>query len=304
MVDRLLIFTPTYDDLLRPETVASVEVQDFDGEVDWIVSDDNPFPGAANENVCHQFQAGRHIALDGGYDAMLCVEHDMVLPPGCIQALWNTDAPVVYAIYMLRHGTEVVSLFRKEGKSIGMSLSLFPRELKHARQRGVVEVSGAGFGCTLIRRSALEAVPFRMWEHPPDIPFASHCLQRGITQMGRLDVACGHIDIETERVLYPFEEDGGVIARVLALDSININVKGETQAIKRDRYYSLPVSVAEELQRAGYVRITNGADKIDTTPAEREIATAPEAEARETAMVKKIRPKRRTRAKKSGDQNE
>lgn len=294
---RLLIFTPTYDDLLRPETVASVETQQFDGEVDWVINEENPYPGRDMRNVCVQFQSGRQMALEGGYDAMLSVEHDMVLPPGAVQALYDTDAPVVYAVYALRHGSSVVNLFRKEGsKNIGMSLSLFPAELKRAREQGTVEVSGAGFGCTLFRREALERAPFRFNTHAPDIPFAVDCLHRGILQIGRADVSCGHI--HNNVILNPWS-GGGVIARVLALQDMTANVDGESKSLKHGRYYSIPVHVATELQRAGYVQITNNIDEMGNV---REVAVSPAMTNRETAEVRKIKPRRRkVKANVSGD---
>jgi hypothetical protein len=286
----VLIFTPTYDDLLQDRTAESVEAQEFDGEYDWIVNDDNPYPDRDMRNVCHQFQMGRQMALDGGYDAMLCVEHDMILPPGCLQALWDTPAPVVYAIYMLRHGTRVVNLFQKNGSNnLGMSLSLYPAELRAARAAGVCEVSGAGFGCTLMRREVLERIPFRMSDHPPDLPFSSDCLRAGIKQMGRLDVACGHIDIESGYTLDPWK-GFGMIARVLALQTMTVSADGSSLAIKKDRYYSMSTESAIDLMRAGYVRITNEAD-LEAEQAQREVATAPAAETA-TARVQKIKPKR------------
>jgi hypothetical protein len=285
---RLLIFTPTYDNLLRPETVESVETQQFSGDVDWIINEENPYPGRDMRNVCVQFQRGRQMTLEGGYDAMLSVEHDMTLPPGAVQTLWDTAAPVVYAIYALRHGSQVVNLFRKEGtKNIGMSLSLFPDELKQARKQGTIEVSGAGFGCTLFRRDVLEAVPFRFGEYAPDIPFAVDCLHRGIVQMGRADVICGHFHNGVE--LNPWK-GGGVIARVLALQDVTVNIERESKSLKHGRYYSIPCDAASELQRAGYLQIMND---IENTTDEREIAVAPVMQEREMAQVRKIKPRRR-----------
>jgi hypothetical protein len=228
------------------------------------------------------------MTLEGGYDAMLSVEHDMTLPPGAVQTLWDTAAPVVYAIYALRHGSQVVNLFRKEGtKNIGMSLSLFPDELKQARKQGTIEVSGAGFGCTLFRRDVLEAVPFRFGEYAPDIPFAVDCLHRGIVQMGRADVICGHFHNGVE--LNPWK-GGGVIARVLALQDVTVNIERESKSLKHGRYYSIPCDAASELQRAGYLQIMND---IENTTDEREIAVAPVMQEREMAQVRKIKPRRR-----------
>lgn len=91
----LLIFTPTYADGPRGETLASVSQQqttlEITHEVSWL---DNPLPGRRMENVIAQYQKAWKMALDGGYDALLTVEHDMVLPSNAVQKLWDTDAAV------------------------------------------------------------------------------------------------------------------------------------------------------------------------------------------------------------------
>lgn len=299
---RILVYTPTYDDLLQAETVASIEALEFDGELDWVLSDDNPYPGRDMRNCVFQFQKGRKLALDGDYDGLLLIEHDMIVPPHAAQRLWDTDAPVVYGAYQLRHKMNCVNLFQFVGDNgLGMSLSLYPRELQQARQDGCVRVSGAGFGCLLIKRPVLEAVPFVDRGNAPDLPFAKDCVTRGILQIGRTDVECGHIDLDwAQRTLWPFENGGGgMVARVLALQ--NVTAPGGI-VMRKDRYYSLDVDIATDMQRAGFVRITNDADTVLET------ATAEPYDTAE-APVQKVRPKRKRKVMRtdhavSGDPDE
>jgi hypothetical protein len=71
--------------------------------------------------------------------------------------------------------------------------------------------------------------------------------------------------------------------------------------LKHGRYYSIPVHVASELQRAGYVQITNNIDEMGNV---REVAVSPAVTNRETAEVRKIKPRRRkVKANVSGDSN-
>lgn len=289
---RVLVYTPTYNNGLQPETAKSVEAMQFDS-FDWVVSDENPYPGRDMRNVVFQFNKGRRLTLDGGYDAMLTVEHDMIVPTDALARLWTTPAPVVYGSYMLRHGMYAVNLFRYEGaKNIGMSLSLYPRELRAAQQRGWIEVSGAGFGCTLMRREALEKCPFRDVGNAPDLPFAHDCVQRGIRQIGRTDVACGHIDDENnQRVLWPYVEGVyGMIARVLANQDVTVSDNGNSVVMRKGKYYSMGLESALEAQRAGYVRITNEADLV---VGEMERAVDPNAENRERAVKPTTRRRRK-----------
>ena len=143
----ILVFTPTIDDQLRPETGSSIAAQKTDIPFVWEVSDHNPFPGQKAANVVAQYQRGREMCLAGEFDAMLTVEHDMVIPPDTIDKLYTTDAPVVFGVYTLRHGMKVLNAWQYQGNNnIGMSLSLYPAEVRQARARGWAQVSGVGWG--------------------------------------------------------------------------------------------------------------------------------------------------------------
>ena len=291
----LLVFTATCDDGPRPETMASIRQQtfrDYDHEVSWL---DDPLPGRHMENVVAQYQKAQAMCLAGRYDALLTVEHDMILPPDAVAKLWNTDSPVVYGVYMLRHGTATLNAWQYCGnKNMGMSLSLYPQEVKKARKQGWIEVSGTGWGCTLIRRPVLErlTVHSNSKSDAGDITFSTDCLRAGIRQIARFDVPCGHIE-PSGNVLEVFR-NGGIVARVLALVDFNARVGAESVPMKKGRYYTVPPEDGMELARAGYVRITNDDDSQEEE-GERE---QPGIAARELAINPKARG-RNTRAKKA-----
>lgn len=267
---RILVFTPTYDGLLQDETVASIEAMQF-ADFDWIVSEENQYPGRDVRNCVHQFRKGRELALSGGYDGLLTVEHDMIVPPDACVLLWTTDAPVVYGTYQFRHGMGVVNLFQKlPVPAMGQSLSHYPDELRAARAAGQVEVSGCGFGCTLIRRDVLEKIPFRDTGSAPDLPFAQDCVAAGIRQVGRLDVVCGHIDTDRRVTLWPF---GGlsVETQVQALQNVTINDNGRGVVMLAGQQYTVGLNAAIEHGRAGYVRVL---DEMSTAAQERDDLTA------------------------------
>jgi hypothetical protein len=180
-----------------------------------------------------------------------------------------------------------------------MSLSLYPRELKAAQEQGWCEVSGAGFGCLLIKRGVLERVPFRDAGNAPDLPFAQDCVRQKIKQIGRTDVVCGHIETDENNVtLWPFEGGYGMVARVYALQDVVLGDNGVSVEMKKGRYYSISTETAKEAARAGFLRITNEADVVADEMAGYETATSPQAEARETAVAPTAR-KRKPRKPKS-----
>ena len=278
----LLIFTPTYGDGPRPEMMASVSqltYTDYVHEVSW----HNPYPGNKFANVAAQYQRAQKMFLDGGYDALLTIEHDMVIPANAVEKLWATDAPVVYGTYMLRHGVPALNAWRYENnKNMGMSLSLYPKELKAAIKRGWAQVSGVGWGCTLIRREVLERLTVRSNDGDAgDLAFASDCLRAGIKMIARFDVPCGHYHESGE--LLEIGKNGGIVSRVYALQDVNANVDGQTKPLKKHTYYTLPLHVANDLARAGYVRITNDTDEREQPDiTAREMAVNPKAATRGT----------------------
>lgn len=272
---RVLAFTPTYGDGPDPRCVASVAGLRWDGELVWEVGRRNPFPPPDLRNVFAQFAYARELALAGGYDALLTVEHDMVLPPHALDRLWGADGDVVYGVYKFRHGTDVINAFEHVGPhNLGSSLSLAPRLLERAERQGEVVVSGAGFGCTLIRRGVLERIPFRpdgdnfdakaqrgkeeqLQElhgvSAPDIPFARDCLAAGIRSVARFDVRCGHVD--GGKVLMVGEKLTGMMT-VRANQDVTVSLSGVgSVAFKVGAVREIPACDVPDLVRAGYVSI-------------------------------------------------
>jgi hypothetical protein len=200
----------------------------------------------------------------------------MTFGPHTLKTLLEPAAPVVYAPYLLRHGRPVLSAWRYENRrNLGMSLSLYPADLKAAMTTGVVRTCGVGFGCTLIRREVLEAIAFRSDDdgQPPDLPFAVDCLRANVMAVTHFGAACGHW--HEGEILMADKQNGGVLARVLANADVNVRDGDEQMALKAGHYYSLSLAAAAELARAGYVTVTNDA------PQE---AAAPKVETRQKAV--------------------
>jgi hypothetical protein len=258
MIDRihLLVFTPTYDNGLRHETVASVTGQQTRHWLTWEIGRCNPYPGRDLRNVLAQYNAAREMCLRGPYDALLTVEHDMVLPPHAVQRLCDTPAPVVYGTYLLRQES-VLNAWQYIGTAgLGMSLDKYPAELRKYREDGVGRVSGCGFGCTLIRRQVLEGVPFRGSPtefYAPDMPFALDCVRKEIVQVARFDVRCGHIHRE---VILEQQSDGSATkVTVTCIQSVNVLVDGGGVSMIEGETYQMAPDKAQELAALGYVEV-------------------------------------------------
>lgn len=151
--------------------------------------------------VAWKYLEAQNIALDMGYDAMLCAESDMLLPPDALQKLTRLDTDIAYGLYCWRGGKHEWSAYTELGHKEGRSLTLDP-DLARDCWGKVIEVKGVGQGCTLIHRRVLEK--FAMRSSP--IRGCDHCLaldaqQFSFRQHCDLSVVCGHINGQT--VIWP-----------------------------------------------------------------------------------------------------
>lgn len=292
---RLLIFTPTWiqpdgKDAMHPDCAAAIQAQRISGRIDWVISRDNPYPIGDCRNVTNHYIAAQKLFLEKGYDALLTVEHDNVLPdPGAAQRLLDTDGDVVYAPYLLRHGTHVLNLWQYiGGRNLGSSLSLYPTELRQAQAAGVWRVCGVGHGCTLFRRRVLEAVPFRYPDdgshNSADIPFAVDAQAAGFVSVARMDVPVLHI--EGDLRLHPFERVA--LTKYQAAQSVNVLLDGAVVKMIKGQWYELTPEQAADLSRAGFIGIPDKNYKVGPL-APPETATADPVE--RTAVEQ--RPRRR-----------
>lgn len=200
---RVLLFCPTKR--LEPETVKAVFA--LQGEpVDFLFTRDNPHVGeagvdarygeAGKQNILHNYRKGRRAALDGGYDAMLCLESDIIPPPDALSRLLAIEGDVNHGTYMFRSGSEPVINIARHARTAGcpdVSLRYHPLVLR-AQWGNVIPCTGLGLGCTLIHRRVLEQVDFRLAPEGGhcDWAFACDAISGGWRLMADLGLHCGH----------------------------------------------------------------------------------------------------------------
>lgn len=294
---KTLIFTPTWidaetgDDVIMPEVEEAIKAQrcvDFD----WHVTTDNPYPIGSHANVMHQYRQAREYFLQGTWDALLTIEHDNLLPDDeAVARLVDTPGDVVYAPYLLRHGMLVLSTWQYvNDRNLGMTLSGYKRELREAREQVVHRVSGAGFGCTLMRRRVLEALEFRGGsQHDsnecPDLRFATDCLRAGFVANGRFDVPVLHWN--EDRWLHPFQSRKNTVSKYIALQTMSALVDGRSVRLVQGEEIELTRAEALDLLRAGYLRDAPAAapevERAVAGPSERAVTAAQARKARRKA---------------------
>jgi hypothetical protein len=166
---------------------------------------------------------------------------------------------VIYGLYLLRHFKPVLNALRSvNSRWPDASLTMFPEIVKRAKAQGWIEVSGVGFGCTLIRRKVLEKLDMRRSEiggHPsPDMPFAADCMRNGFKQICRFDVICGHIKPDGD-VLIPFErgENMSKSIKIYVMREFVANIGGKSVPYKEGATAEMPEEYVDDYMRCGFI---------------------------------------------------
>ena len=210
----VMVFTPVYR--LEPQTVqALLALEPGDGAVTLVLQRDNPrrtddARADGWSNHLHQYQRGLELFLASRCEALLVIESDVIPPPDTLVRLMALPADVAYGCYVFRQGTgDVVNILERyyqwprQARNMGESLTV--RGLWGAAlAKGVIDCSGSGLGCVLIRRHVLEQAPFL--EAPGGGFFDWHWTQtvyaQGWRMMADCNLHCGHVTPDG-RVLWP-----------------------------------------------------------------------------------------------------
>ena len=186
---RVLVAIPTYE-TVRPETFKSVYGLDAAGHevlFDYVKG----YGAARARNLIAE------EAVDGGFDAVLMVDSDIVLPSDALRFLTEGDCPVVLGCYRRRGdwGTEVFT----PGARDFTDANRVPCD---GLPDGRFEAKGGGMGCALVRTEAFGRLPrpwFRYVEYPDgsvlseDNYFCDLCGRNGIRIEADGRVRCGHL---------------------------------------------------------------------------------------------------------------
>lgn len=161
---RILCFTPFHPDYgIHQESLDSIMAMRYDGVLDrHFASGDNP-RSVPFANITYQHNAARQMTLNGGYDALLSIESDMIVPPDTVTGLIDADADIAYGLYVSRHKPYRWLAFKEVTLWGVESISRdYTGEDARAAWGKIIDVVGIGMGCTLIKRNVLEHLRFRL----------------------------------------------------------------------------------------------------------------------------------------------
>ena len=190
--------------MLKPETTQAIMNMDIAGyEVDWLLTRDNPYPQKKwQDNLIWNLNKAQKMAR--GYDYLMTIEHDIVVPVDTLIKLINCNVAVVSGLYRLRpgHGANpdnipLAVLKFEPGIEEGLPGSLTYHSLGEKWLEGkdiIVQVDAVGYGCCLFRNDILY-IPFDM-----DLDYSHRLKTNGVPMYVCSQVKCDHID-----------EDGSII---------------------------------------------------------------------------------------------
>ncbi len=193
---KVLIYCPLNPKTPRvfARTITSIFNLDWPHPMEIVFGKDDEPVSKPYNNLTEKYNRARQMTLDGGYDALLTIEADMIVPPDTVKRLAAVDADVAYGLYVSRHGRLIWLAFTAVSEHAGTSISVVPEQAR-ASWGKVIETKGVGMGCTFIHRHVLEAIEFR---HPPttfanDWYFSLDCMEHGFVQKHDMGCVCGHI---------------------------------------------------------------------------------------------------------------
>lgn len=203
MAPRVMIYCPLAPETpgIQPQTLSSIFALDWPdpAEIVFGKEDLDGHPGwvKGNQNITRKYNQAREMALSGGYDALLTIEADMIVPRQTLKRLAGVEADVAYGLYVSRHGRHPWLAFSEITPEIRGSASMGETWQERERLWGqVVETRGVGMGCTLIWRHVLEAIEFRVLDEmvANDWYFSVDLQERGFVQKHDCGVVCGHME--------------------------------------------------------------------------------------------------------------
>ena len=143
-------------------------------------------------------------ALDGGYDKVLWVDSDVILPEDALRNMLESKADMVFGIYPRKSDPTKTVVYRHGGLNISSDCCMRMDEIEPR----IFPVKGGGLGCCLMDISVLKRVGFPWFafeeredgtSRSEDIYFCDKAYWAGVECDCDGRVRCGHV---AEKVLY------------------------------------------------------------------------------------------------------
>ena len=137
-------------------------------------------------------------AMEGGYDYVLMVDSDMILPSNALVSMLKDDVDLCLGCYPRKNTRDGIFELFKTGQKDFVATYKYD-EL--CACKGKIDVKGGGFGCALIRVDAMRALAKPLFKYveydsgdvlSEDNYFCSQMTRAGFKVQADTDVMCGH----------------------------------------------------------------------------------------------------------------
>ena len=186
---KILIAVPTFETIM-PETFKSIyELDTIDAECNFDFVKGYDCAKARNAIVCK--------ALSGGYDYVLMVDSDIILPPDTLLHFLNEPADICFGVYPHKNTTNGKAEIFKPGTD-NFELRFSYKELKTDR----IKVKGAGFGCAFVSTDVFRKMQYPYFRYvinesgsalSEDLYFCDVASKIGYDLWADTRIKCGHL---------------------------------------------------------------------------------------------------------------
>jgi GT2 family glycosyltransferase len=135
-------------------------------------------------------------ALEIGYDYIMWVDSDMILPKNTLTTLMSHDKDIVSGVYaykILGGENAVAKRFKKDAVDTYEDIPL--KEIRESEQ--LMEIDGVGFGCVLTKVDMFRNIKKPWFKYAPkmgeDIYFCRKAQAKGYKVYLDTSILCGHI---------------------------------------------------------------------------------------------------------------
>jgi len=165
--------------------------------------------GSSREAITRAQVFARKMAIEEGYDFLMSIESDLLVPPTIVQDLMKHWQPIVTALYYIGNREVGMQLpcismpeYSEEHHAWGSRL-LKVEELDDYYKKGLKQVHTGGMGVCLIQRHVFEQIPFYFdvrYAGHSDIYFFAKCFEKKIPVFVDTDVVVEHKNSKWEDV--------------------------------------------------------------------------------------------------------
>ena len=156
----------------------------------------------SREALTRSQEFARRMALDEGYDYLMSIESDILMPPNVIQTLMGRAKEMVGSLYMIgppenRWPCVTVSKTDPRTGLVGSRL-LLKEEFPDFQKKHLMAVNGCGLGCTLIERHVIEKIKFTYYpdlKGHSDIFFSNDVWKYGMRVFVDTSIICAHKNV-------------------------------------------------------------------------------------------------------------